>query len=79
MFGSPSQLRVNMLPTYEDVMKYNTSVKNGFRMHAGGKEPRVSAICDVVTEEVEAIWMKASIPVVSHTRVLKLLRSYHDK
>jgi hypothetical protein len=68
-----------MLPTYEDVMKYYTSVKNGFRMHAGGKEPRVSAICDVVTEEVEAIWMKASIPVVSHTRVLKLLRSYHDK
>ena len=37
VFGSPSQLHVNMLPTYEDVMKYYICIKNGLKLHAGGQ------------------------------------------
>jgi hypothetical protein len=79
VFGSPSNLPVNMLPTYEGVMKYYLSVKNDLKLHAGGKEPRVAEICETVTHEVESVWIRASIPIVSHTRAVKLLRSYHDK
>ena len=79
MFGSPSILPVNMLPTYECVMKYYTCVKNDLKLHAGGKEPRVTEICETVTHEVESIWIRVSIPIVSHTQAIKVLRSYHDK
>ena len=79
VFGSPSQLRFNMLPTYEDVMRYYICIKNGLKLNAGGREPKVADICETVTRQVERIWIKASIPAVSHTRVLKLLRSYHDR
>lgn len=79
VFGSPCQLSDNLLPTYQDVMKYYTAVKNGLKSQAAGQEPKVADICEMVTREVERVWIRASIPVVSHTRVVKLLRTYHDK
>ena len=79
VFGSSCHLHNNMLPTYEDVMKYYGSVNNSLKLHAGGKEPRVADICESVTRDVEKVWIRASIPIVSHTRVVKLLRCYHDK
>ena len=36
-------------------------------MHAGGKELRVTEICETVTHEVESIWIRVSIPIVTQS------------
>jgi len=79
VFGSPSRLSGVVLPTYENTMKYYISVKNNLKSSCSGQEPSVADINEIVSREVEEIWSKASIPVVSHHRVLHMLRAYHDK
>ena len=39
----------------------------------------VSEVSEIVSLNAENIWMKASIPIVSHKRVLQLVGSYHEK
>ena len=36
-------------------------------------------IADEVAQKVEAIWRRGSIPTVSHTRIVQLFLTYHDK
>src|SRR5260221_3792580 len=79
VFGSPGELSGNVLPTYCDIMKFYVWTKNNLKINTKIKEPTVGEISEIVAVRVEKIWMKASIPVVSHTRVLHLLRAYHDK
>lgn len=79
IFGAPSNLSVIMLPTYEDVIKYCLRVRHDLKARIGTKVPTVAEISAIVASETERIWHKASIPVVSHTRVLQLIRSYYDK
>jgi hypothetical protein len=79
VFGSPSELSGNVLPTFGDIMKFYVWTKNNLKISSETKEPTVAEISEVVAVRIEEIWMKASIPVVSHTRVLQLLRAYHDK
>ena len=45
----------------------------------GNLAPSVSKLGDIYSAEIEFLWKKASIPIVSHTRVLKLLRTFHEK
>ena len=45
----------------------------------GNLSPSVSKLCDICSAEMESLWKKASIPIVSHTRVLKLLRTFHEE
>lgn len=77
VFGQPSQLPENVLPTYEQVMKFCAWIR--FNKKVTKKEPTFSEISEEVAVKVEQIWNKASIPVVSHTRILQLLQQYHAK
>ena len=43
-----------------------------------GQEPKAADISERVALETEQIWFRASIPIVSHKRVLQLIRAYHD-
>lgn len=43
------------------------------------KEPTFAEISEVVVDKLEDIWNKASIPVVSRNRIVKLLQTYHTK
>ena len=79
VFGSPSQVSENELPTYKDVIKFYLFVRNSLKASSTSKEPPVAVIAERVCVKVEEIWRRASIPVVSHKRVIQLLRSYHDK
>ena len=65
-FGPPCKLPENMLPTYEDTLKYYNLVKFQLREASNGKDPSHSEISSKVTAEIEALWEKASLPVVSH-------------
>ncbi|XP_050527619.1 uncharacterized protein LOC126897791 [Daktulosphaira vitifoliae] len=79
IFGDAKELSNNVLPTYEDVMQYYLYVKHQLKPDITSKEPSVSSIAEIVATNIENIWHKASIPIVSHTRVLQLIKTYHDK
>ena len=40
------------------------------------KEPTINEISAL---KIENIWLRASIPVVSNTRILQMIEAYHDK
>lgn len=79
IFRHPKELSELSLPTYCDVMKYYLFVRHELKPEATSKEPTVSEILDIVMNKVETIWLKASIPVVSKTRMLQMGKTYHDK
>lgn len=79
IFGEPKELSEVILPTYENVMKYYLLVRYQLKPTAATKEPTVVEISEVVSANIERLWLKASIPVCSHTRVLQMIRTYHDK
>lgn len=79
VFGIPKDMSDIVLPTYEHVMQYYALIKHQMKPTAATKEPSVSDISEKVAQNIELIWLKASIPVVSHTRILQMIRSYHDK
>lgn len=79
IFGDAKELGNNVLPTFEDVMQYYLFVKHKLKPEITSKEPSVSSIAEIVAVDVEKVWLKASIPIVSHTRVLQMIKTYHDK
>ena len=79
VFGPPCKLPGNMLRTYEDTLKYYTLVKFQLKEASNGKDPSHSEITLKVTAEIEALWEKASLPVVFHDRVRAMLKTYHQK
>lgn len=80
IFGLPKELSGNVLPTYSDVIKFYFWVQNiNSKNSSATTKSTVNDITKVVASRVEEIWNKASIPIVSHDRVLQILRSYYDK
>lgn len=80
LFGNMEDLKENMLPTYENVMKFYEWTRFHLKIERNSrKEPSFSDIAKRVSLRIESIWKKASIPTVSHNRVLQLLKAYHSK
>jgi len=79
IFGDTRVLSNLVLPTYADVMKFYLQVRNQLKQNSNGKDPTVKIISEIVVTDVEKIWQKASIPIVSHICALQLLINYHDK
>jgi hypothetical protein len=80
VFGLPKELSANELPTYGDVLKFYFWVQNDAKNKSITKrKDTVAELSQVVATRVEEIWIKASIPIVSHDRVLHLFRSYYNK
>ena len=60
-------------------MKQYLMFKHQMKSTEDVKDPSVGEISELVATKIERIWIKASIPTISHTRVLQMLRAYHDK
>lgn len=70
----------NILPTYADVMKCYEWTRRQIKWNKNTqKEPTFQEIAIIVTDKIEKIWTKASLPIVSHTRVTQMLQAYHLK
>ena len=78
-FGSPSILQGNVLPTYIDVMKQYNFTKHQVKKEGNQKDPPHREIAEKVTIEIESVWKRASLPTVSHERILAMLNTYHGK
>lgn len=78
VFGSSADLRDHVLPTYEDVIRYFLYTQRKLN-----KGPRKNIpfpeIANEVVQRVEAIWEKATLPVVSRQQCVAVLKNYHGK
>lgn len=61
-----------------DMMKHYNHIKQKMTTERA-KDPTVSEIAEIVASDIHAVWKRASIPVVSHNRILKLIRCSHDE
>lgn len=67
-----------MLPTYCDVMRHFLWIRYQLKL-TSAKEPNASEIIKLVAKNLEELWGKASLPVLSHKRITDMLKSYYKK
>jgi hypothetical protein len=79
VFGTPKDLPSNTQPTYEDVIQCYLFHMQTTRDKAKGKQPSLKEISEVISKTLEELWKKASIPSVSHERIVKMFQDYYQK
>lgn len=79
IFGPPADLSESLLPTWYDVIKCFLWVRHKLEGSGINRNSLVSEALEIVAKKVEAIWNKATIPVLSHQRIVALLRDYQKK
>lgn len=79
IFGAPSDLRDNILPTYYSVMKYYLYTRDKLKYENNNRDPSVSEIARELVIKLKDIWIKASIPIVSDQQIIHLIKEYHKK
>lgn len=79
VFGQPEKLKDNMLPTYSDIIKYYLLVRSELVCINSGKDASVKDICEIISKDIENIWHKASLPIISHQQILSRLVQYYNK
>jgi len=77
--GPPQDLVLNQLPTHLDVVKFYNYVQLQMRAELRGQEPTSLALTTEVAAKIEEIWMKASIPFVSRTRIRQMIYKDHQR
>ena len=77
VFGKPSTLEKNCLPTLKDVMKAIHWER--INRKTTGQEPKWKDVCKSIVTQVEEIWCSASIPTVSTKRISDMLDTYYCK
>lgn len=75
VFGSATELPGNILPSYEDIMKYYL-----WTIHFDcPNKDLVRNTSETVALKVEETWRNASIPIIEHRVVVKRIQEYHKK
>ncbi|GBL87559.1 hypothetical protein AVEN_165168-1 [Araneus ventricosus] len=74
IFGLPKELRGTNLSIHEEILL--SCFEENFKI----SEQKVpfSTIADNVATQIEMIYCKASIPVLSHARIVKMIKAYHE-
>src|SRR5688572_27098850 len=78
VFGAHSAMSPNVLPTYCDVMKAYLLRRQELKSVSDTKEPSFTEVANSVINEIENLWQKSSIPIITHQRVMEKLKLYHD-
>jgi hypothetical protein len=69
-----------MLPTVEDMLMDYQWIRFDLKTSSNSnKEPTVSEISDVMANKIKDIWRRASIPTVTVTRMVQLIKGHHEK
>ena len=77
IFGTPSELPANVLPTYSDVMKLFLWYRELLKAESN-KDPSVLNISKQVIVDIKCIWRKASLPTISDQRIIQKIRDYNE-
>jgi hypothetical protein len=69
-----------MLPAVEDMLMDYQWIRFDLKTSSNpNKEPTVSEISDVMANKIKDIWRRASIPTVTVTRIVQLIKGHHEK
>ena len=79
IFGPPCEFPANQLPTYGDIMRQYKLIRNLLKENYNNKEPSVKEVSNAVAAKVESIWLKSSLPITTHTRVVQMVQQHHEK
>ncbi|KAE9521573.1 hypothetical protein AGLY_018037 [Aphis glycines] len=80
LFGDSCDVEDNILPTYQDIMKFYEWTRHKIKYeNETKKEPTYKEIETIVISRIENIWIKASIPIVERKRIKAMLNTYHSK
>lgn len=79
IFGTAEELPINVLPTYEDVMKCYLFHASDLTENKKQLKGLVGDTAEKVSSKIEELWEKASIPVIDHRSIVRRIRGYHDK
>lgn len=80
LFGTSKDIlpSASQLPTYEDLMKCYLYVRLEIKGD-GSKQPQSAIVANIVASRVEQVWKHASLPTISHERIIKLILAYNTK
>lgn len=80
IFGDVCDLKDNILPSYEDVVKFYEWTRHKLKHERETKkEPTYKEIEAIVVPKLIEIWVRSSIPTVEPKRVKVMLQTYHLK
>jgi len=74
LFGHGRELCHTVLPTTEDVVRYYLLLQHNTIEERKGQQPSISEISERVALQLEQLWIKSSIPTVSHKRIVQKIR-----
>lgn len=78
IFGSPKDFPTSKLPTGEDVLRYCSQERYNLALKVNNKSVSFSQVATIVANKTLGLYQKASIPTVTNTRVLQLIKALHD-
>lgn len=81
IFGSAKDIissEAHELPTYEDIMRCYLCIRLELKGD-GSKQPPAALVAKSVAIKVMEVWSRASLPTVSHERIVKLILAYNSK
>lgn len=79
IFGAPTDLSSVSLPTFFDLIKYFLWVRHQEEQKHVNRNLIVANALEIVSRKVEEIWRNASIPTISHQRIVALIKGYQKK
>ena len=79
IFGQVSQMKDNVLPTFSCVIQDFLLTKEMLKIERCNAKLPYSEVAKTIVCKVESIWLKASLPIISHARILKMLKNFYDK
>lgn len=79
IFGVAVELKLNVLPTYADIMKAYLWLRIKQKETNNGKDPSISEVSKELINILKNIWHRASLPVVSDQQILRIIKNYNDK
>ncbi|CAH0547286.1 unnamed protein product [Brassicogethes aeneus] len=79
LYGVGKPFNKNVLPTYEDILQQYLFTKNELKISGQLKEPTFAEVAKIVEPQLQEIWKKASLPIISSERIMERIREYHNK
>lgn len=76
VFGAPVKFKSNMLPTYADVIRYYL-INKAELMTKNKQDPPLSDACHQLIRDLESLWKKSSLPIISNRSIFNKIKRYH--
>lgn len=81
LFGTEKDIlpeKTIVLPTYEDMIRCFYSVRLSLKGD-GKKQPESRKVANIVAQKIQEIWHRASLPTLSHRRIIEMILQFNNE